>query len=58
MAGLCTVRFLSTVRAVVARCKYPFVIRPGPSQEDVMRTKGITKETAEEKGFISRLRAP
>jgi len=46
MAGLCTVRFLSTVRAVAARCKPPFALRRGLSQEEVIRTKGITKEVS------------
>jgi len=41
---VCTVRFLSAVRALAARCKLPFALRPGLSHEDVMRTKGITKE--------------
>jgi len=44
MARLCTVRFLSAVRAVAARCKLPSALRPGLSQEDVVRTKEITKE--------------
>jgi len=44
MARLFTVRFLSAVRAMAARCKRPFALRPGLSQEDVKRTKGITKE--------------
>jgi len=39
-----TVRFLSAVRAVTARCKPHFALRPGLSQEDVIRTKEITKE--------------
>jgi len=37
-------RFLSAVRAVAARCKLPFALRPGLSQEDVIRTKETTKE--------------
>jgi len=44
MARVYTVRFLSAVRAVAARYKHPFALRPGLSHEDVMRTKGITKE--------------
>jgi len=44
MARVYTVRFLSAVRAVAARFKHPFALRPGLSHEDVMRTKGITKE--------------
>ena len=39
MARWCTGRFLSTVRAVAARFKHPFAIRPGLSPEDVVRTK-------------------
>jgi len=35
MAGLCTVRFLFAVRAVVARCKLPIALCPGLTQEDV-----------------------
>jgi len=31
-----------------ARCKLPFALRPGPSQEDVRRTKEITKERQRE----------
>jgi len=34
----------SAVRAVAARCKFPFALRPGLSQEDVVRTKEVTKE--------------
>ena len=48
MARLSTVCFLSAVRAVAARCKRPFALRPGLSQEDVNRTKGITKEKTKE----------
>jgi len=44
MARLCTVRFLSAVRAVAARRKLPFALRPGLSQEEVRRTKEMTKE--------------
>jgi len=44
MARLCTVRFLSAVRAVAARCKLSSALRPGLSQEEVVRTKEITKE--------------
>jgi len=44
MARLFTVRFLSALRAVAARCKHPFALRPGLSPEDVKRAKGITKE--------------
>jgi len=44
MARLCTVRFLAAVRAVAARCKLPCALRAGMSPEDVMGTKGITKE--------------
>jgi len=29
---------------MAARCKLPFALLPGLSQEDVMRTKEITKE--------------
>jgi len=49
MARLCTVRFLSAVRAVAARCKLPFALRPGLSQEDMMRTKKITRERKNKK---------
>jgi len=49
MARLCTVRFLSAVRAVAARCKRPFALRPGLSQEDMIRTKEITNERTNEK---------
>jgi len=35
MARLCTVRFLSAVRAVAARWKHPFALRPGLSPESV-----------------------
>ena len=38
MARLSTVRFLSAVRAVAARCKHPFALRPGLSPESVTRT--------------------
>jgi len=31
-------------RAVAARCKLPFVLRPGLSHEDEMRTKEIPME--------------
>ena len=48
MARLCTVRFLSAVRAVAARCKRPFALRPGLSQEGMKRTKGIRKERTSE----------
>jgi len=34
IAGLCTIRFLSAVRAVAVRCKHPFAFRPGLSPED------------------------
>jgi len=44
-----TVRFLSAARAVAARCKHPFAPRAGLSQEDVMRTKEITKERKSER---------
>jgi len=47
MAGLCTVRFLSAVRTVAARCKLPIALRPGLSQEDMIRTKEMTKEKEE-----------
>ena len=30
---------------MAARCKLPFALRPGLSQEDVMRINEITKET-------------
>jgi len=43
MARLCTVRFLSAFRAVVALCKLPFALRRSQSQ-DVERTKETTKE--------------
>ena len=36
MARICTVRFLSAVRAVAARCKHPFCPPPRP----VLRTFG------------------
>ena len=39
MARLCTVRFLSAVRAVAARCKHPFALRPGLSPESVKSQK-------------------
>jgi len=43
-ARICTVRFLSAIRAVAARCKHPFALRPGLSQEEALhRTKEITK---------------
>jgi len=44
MARIYTVRILSAVRAVAARYKRPFVLRPGLFHEDVIRTKGTTKE--------------
>jgi len=44
MARLCAVYFLSAVRAVAARCKLPFALRPGLPHENAMRTKKITKE--------------
>jgi len=43
MARIYAVRFLSAVRAVAARCKLPFALRPGLSQEDVIRTKKLQK---------------
>jgi len=48
MARLCTVRFLSAVRAVAAHCKHPFALRPGLSRETVTRTKEITNDEAKE----------
>jgi len=36
--------FPSAVRAQVARCKLPFALRPGLSQEDMIRNREITKE--------------
>jgi len=36
MARFCTVRFLSAVRAVAARCKRPFALLPCLSQDGVM----------------------
>jgi len=36
--------FPSAVRAVAARCKLSFALRPGLSHEDEVRTKEITKE--------------
>ena len=50
MARLCTVRFLSAVRAVAAHCKHPFALRLGLSCEDVARTKEITNEEKKESG--------
>jgi len=44
MARFCTVRFLSAVRAVAARWKLPFALRPGLSQENEVCTNEITKE--------------
>jgi len=44
MARLCTVRFLSAIRAEVARRKLHSALRTGLSQEDVVCTKEITKE--------------
>ena len=44
VARLCTVRFLSAVRTVAARCKLPFALRPGLSKEDIRQTKETTKE--------------
>jgi len=46
---LCTVLFLSAVRAVAARCEYPFALRPGLSQENVNHTKEMTKEIRKER---------
>jgi len=39
---------LSAVRAVAARCKLPFALRPGLSEEDEVRTKENTKGIAKE----------
>ena len=47
--AVCTVRFLSAVRAVATRCKRPFALRPGLSQESVSSTKEMTKEKRKEK---------
>ena len=33
MARICIVLFLSAVRAVAARCKHPFALRPGLSKK-------------------------
>ena len=44
MARLCTVRFLSAVRAVAARCKLPFALRPSLSRGNVLRVKEIEKK--------------
>jgi len=44
LARLCAVYFLSAVRAVAARCKLPFALRPGLPHENAMRTKKIAKE--------------
>jgi len=57
IAGLCTIRFLSAVRAVAARCKHPFALRPGLSPEDVTRTKEITTASVEGKSNIQMKRA-
>jgi len=54
MARVCTVRFLSAVRAMAARCKLPFALRPDLSHEDLMRTKGITKERKEKRAWPSK----
>jgi len=35
---------------VAARCELPFALRPGLSQEEVMRTKEMTKEKKREQG--------
>jgi len=40
----------SAVRAMAARCKLPFALRPGLSQEDMIRTKEITPEKRPNKG--------
>jgi len=48
MARLFAVRFLSAVRVVAARCKRPFALRPGLSQESGSRTKGMIKEKRKE----------
>jgi len=58
VARLCTVRFLSAVRAVAARRKLPSDPPPGPglSQEThVVRTKEITKERPNGKDKRNRL---
>ena len=41
-------QFQSAVRAMAARCKLPFALRPGLSQEDMKRTKRKTKERTRE----------
>ena len=58
MARLCTVRSLSAIRAVAARCKLPFALRPGPPLEDVMRTKGIKRERGKEKNVRNKGNTP
>ena len=55
MARLGAVHFLSVVRAVGARCKCPFALRPGLSQDDVKCTKAIKKEITKEGIKRSRL---
>jgi len=44
--------FLSAVHGVAARSKLPFALRPGLSQKDKVRTKGITKESNKGKATI------
>jgi len=52
MARLCTVRFLSAVRAVAARCKHPFCPPPRPvpraHQGNYKREEG--RASVEDKG--------
>jgi len=47
MAAYIFDRFPAAVRAMAARCKLPFAIRPGLSQEDRRRPKEMTKERQE-----------
>ena len=51
MARLFTVRFLSAVRAVAARCKLPFSLHLGLPQ-DVRRSKEITEEKKEKNDCV------
>jgi len=46
MASIYTVRFQSAIRAVAARCKLPFSLRPGLSQDDVRRNKEIERRAS------------
>jgi len=52
MTRSCTVCFMSAVRAVAARCKLPFALHPGLSQDEVVRTKEITKKYAESDSMV------